>query len=87
MRNAPLIQLLPVWINAVRRKQYVLQVIWKYRSSLSEKRALFTEQRGTSEMEYDRSERAVDDALLQLWELIAKPAQSISHAHLRRKFG
>ena len=65
-------------------------MIWKFRSSLSEKRALFTgQQRSAPEEDAadDASERAVNHALLQLWEQIVKPAQSISHAHLRRKFG
>jgi hypothetical protein len=72
--------------DAMRQRVCVLQVIWKYRSSLSEKRALLTGQRNTSEVEDATSKRMVNDTFLQLWELIAKPAQSISHAHLRRKF-
>ena len=71
----------------MRRQLFVLQVIWKYRSSLSEKRPLHTEKHSAQEVDTDPSERTVNDALLQLWEHIVKPAQSISHAHLRRKFG
>ena len=59
-----------------------MQVVWKYRSSLSEKLLIATHEPRQQTAE----EQAVGHAFDSLWDRIAKPAQGISIAQLRRQF-
>ena len=59
------------------------QVIWKYRSSLSEKQPIGTQQLPRQQT---AEEHAVAHVIDSLWDRVAKPAQSISMAQLRRQF-
>ncbi len=60
-----------------------MQVVWKYRSSLSEKLPIVTQQEPRPQT---AEEQAVGHAFDSLWNRIAKPAQGISVAQLRRQF-